>query len=122
MFVRNIHALLFKRRTLRAYFTEACRDDDGGFDSAAGALFDGLRCDLRRHDEDRQIHGIGDLRQAGVQLTLEELSLSLADEVDRARVSAGDEVARRAVAEFFRRGGCADNNDAFGLKEGKQGG
>ena len=121
MCARDLETLLFERRAFRADFTEPASDNDCGFDPALTAIFDGFGRCIRRDNENRKVNGIRDFAQTRVDRTPEQLALFLADEMDRAPISAGDEVARHAVTEFFRRGGCADDNDAFGIEEGGEG-
>ena len=117
----NLEAASLERRAIRPRLAEACRDNDRRVDAARRARLDGLRCGLRRDDEDRQVDGVGNLGEIRVQQTLEKRSLFLADEVDRACVSALDEVARHAVAKLFWRGGCADDDNAARGEEGSEG-
>jgi hypothetical protein len=76
---------------------------------------------MRRDDENGKFDRVGDAAKFRVERTPKELTLPLAEEVDRAAIAALHKVARHPVAKFFRGGGCADDNNTFWLEEGEEG-
>ena len=100
--VRHLDTVLFQRRALRADLPKPRSGYDRGMDAAPAAFFDGLWCDIRRDDEDRQVDRVGDVCEAGMDGSPEEFAALLPHEMDRAAVTALREIARYAVTEFFR--------------------
>ena len=108
--------MLFERRALSPRLAKPRRDDHRGFDTALTAVFDGFGRGVRRDHQDGKIHNVRHLVQIRVQRMPEQFARVMADEMDRTLISALDEVARHAVAEFFRRCGCTDDNDALWIE------
>jgi hypothetical protein len=89
--------------------------------AALSTIFNRLRCNFRWNDQDGELDRVRHLAYIRMQLPPKQFARFLADEVDRSLVSALDEVAGNAVAQFFRGAGCAHDHDAERLKEGNQG-
>ena len=99
--VRDVHAFLFERGTLFAGFTESTSDNDRSLDAPLTAVFDGFGCSVWRDDKNRKVNGIRNIVEICVNRAFKQRTLFLADEMDRALISALDQVACHTVAKFF---------------------
>ena len=97
---------------LVALFGKARADHDGGPDSSQTALLEGLDDMRRRHQDDREIHRLGQRRDRRIGPQPQHLALAAGHRKDPAVIAMADQRVRQPAAQGLGIGRSADNGNA----------